>query len=646
MALSRRELLPLGQVTEGKPGMQAPERSGGGPRANTPLRLTVAGGALGLEVYAPVELRPLSVNEASWSLSGLRFPIDLSGGVAKFRHRRGQLQRLALTAPLAGLQAYAQARLRSTPDHRSLELSLWPQATGLGVGVVEPGGALAFDLSWLPAMDDVKLLVHRARGAGGDVLPLARALRLVDRVFSNYGRRHGRRVTLERAAGKLGRALAATLGFRAPDSREVQWAGWEASASTVSVSANHLGAPPLLAEGLVAELELASRLAEADTELTQGRLESARRAYLHASAEAPQQRETAELLAQIDLAHEARGEAALQTLEECGGAEAFGFAGGLALARAGLRRAAARAVEAAAAEERFAPLAAELWAALGGWESGAGRRLDWLNLAVAACPSHARVRWARLETRLRVGDVAGAIADAEHLEAASGSERQRGDRLCEAGRAVVAAGFTEEAGQLFRRALKYRPQDPDASLGLARALVMAGEAKRAIQLLHHAVEQADQEGKSCHAARVDLARALAGRLGDHSQAIARVREIPRTADEYLEAKALEGHWRGVLGDLAGASIAFGALLEECVRRGPDAQLVRAASPWLVEAAQLERELQNNPGGAKCHIEFALRSAPTDPQLRRLYRELSEEQAQTAKQAETANGTARGKPPGS
>ena len=63
-----------------------------------PLRLTVAGGALGLELYEPVALEPLVVEDLAWSLPKLRFPVDLSGGVDTFRHRRGELTRLELGA--------------------------------------------------------------------------------------------------------------------------------------------------------------------------------------------------------------------------------------------------------------------------------------------------------------------------------------------------------------------------------------------------------------------------------------------------------------------------------------------------------------------------------------------------------------------
>ena len=58
--------------------------------STTPLRLTVARGALGLELDREIALGPLSVTALSLSLPGLRFPLDLSGGVHAFLHRRGE----------------------------------------------------------------------------------------------------------------------------------------------------------------------------------------------------------------------------------------------------------------------------------------------------------------------------------------------------------------------------------------------------------------------------------------------------------------------------------------------------------------------------------------------------------------------------
>src|SRR5262245_40376149 len=62
------------------------------------LRLALSRGALGIELDTPFVLGPVVVSELALSLAGIRFPVDLSGGVPRFRHRRGALQRLAIRA--------------------------------------------------------------------------------------------------------------------------------------------------------------------------------------------------------------------------------------------------------------------------------------------------------------------------------------------------------------------------------------------------------------------------------------------------------------------------------------------------------------------------------------------------------------------
>src|SRR5690349_6146194 len=61
------------------------------PSDKPSLRLALAKGTLGIELDAPFRLGPLTVTELALSYAGVRFPIDLSGGVARFRHRRGEL---------------------------------------------------------------------------------------------------------------------------------------------------------------------------------------------------------------------------------------------------------------------------------------------------------------------------------------------------------------------------------------------------------------------------------------------------------------------------------------------------------------------------------------------------------------------------
>ncbi|HEY3252644.1 MAG TPA: hypothetical protein VGJ91_01805, partial [Polyangiaceae bacterium] len=74
-----------------------------GDEQRVPLRLTVTRGVLGMELYEPIVLGPIDVTRLSITLPNLKFPLDLSGGVPHFRHRRGELEQAVLTSTLTRL---------------------------------------------------------------------------------------------------------------------------------------------------------------------------------------------------------------------------------------------------------------------------------------------------------------------------------------------------------------------------------------------------------------------------------------------------------------------------------------------------------------------------------------------------------------
>src|SRR5689334_8754597 len=82
------------------PSLRALDPGGGAaprpPEDRPVLRLAISKGALAIELGEPFALGPIRVTELVIRLSGVRFPVDLSGGVARFRHRRGELARLAV----------------------------------------------------------------------------------------------------------------------------------------------------------------------------------------------------------------------------------------------------------------------------------------------------------------------------------------------------------------------------------------------------------------------------------------------------------------------------------------------------------------------------------------------------------------------
>jgi hypothetical protein len=103
-----------------------------------------------------------------------------------------------------------------------------------------------------------------------------------------------------------------------------------------------------------------------------------------------------------------------------------------------------------------------------------------------------------------------------------------------------------------------------------------------------------------------------------------VREVSASSERLVEARRLEGLWRSRLGDLAGASLAYGRMREALELGSPRAQ---GTVEWLVEAAEFEREARLEPTAAERHLGLALRLAPHDPLLAQRYREVAGELAE-------------------
>jgi len=336
-----------------------------------------------------------------------------------------------------------------------------------------------------------------------------------------------------------------------------------------------------------------------------------------ALSRAPRHPELVSLVAEIDAAHADRAEAALGLLVDCMPATRFGLTGALLLARVGDLSGAEQAVTEAAAAEVFAPVAAGHWLELAGLGVPPAERQRALDRAVACAPGLSNVRWARFQARVEWGDETGALADAESLEAAAADAHQRHAALTRAAAALVARGLSRAAGVLFERALRYMPDDALATAGLGRALLRAGRPERAMVLFERAIALAEKNGDLAVDALIELAQLLAD-SGDQPQAIARVSQVPASSPRGPEALALEGRYRAALGDLHGASLAFARLRDACELSGV-AQLPAAAS-WLSEAAQFEHRSLGDLVAAERHLASALRLAPRNTKVRRLYRE--------------------------
>lgn len=603
------------------PTLARPEALQGSPPPDddrVPLRLTVTRGVLGLELYEPVVMGPLEVSGLAFTLPNLSFPVDLSGGVARFRHRRGDLERLTLTLTFEALARFLAPRLRQALPGAERQV-VWGRSFGLGIGIAGSGFALAFDVLWAPAGGHARFVVSRARAVGLSSPALGHALRIADTVLGDLATRRGRSVTVTGVGGRIGKALLPAIGARVPSAGRVRFGDAVVETDRLEVELDSELTPPALGVDALREMELAHLVEEADDRLAAGDVEAARAAYVHALERAPRQPEVVRMIAEIDARIGGRGEAALGLLVESLPAERAGLVGAELLAAVGDLAGARDALREALRDEPFAPLAALAWCRLAALESDTVRRHAALDAAVARAPGLPEARWARFDARLARGDLHGALADAEHLEAVYSGARARHDACRRAARALLELGHVKEAGRVFERALRYVPDDAAATAGLARALMQAGKKDRAVALLERAIELGERRGAPDPDALVDLAVLLADHLDDLPQAIARVREVPSASERSLEARRLEGLWRGRLGDVAGASLAYGRM-REAVELG--ARAGNKTAEWLVEAGAFEWESRREPAAAERHLALALRLSPHDPVLLARYREVS------------------------
>ncbi|MEZ4371757.1 MAG: hypothetical protein R3B07_13070 [Polyangiaceae bacterium] len=584
----------------------------------------MARGALGLEVYEPVELGPLRVHGLTISLPGLAFPVDLSGGVPVFRHRRGEFECAELELGMAELERWTRTSLgHALGVSEPVRATFWALPGGIGIGVAHGTRALAFDVLWAPVEDRARLVVSEERGVGLGGPPLGPALRVMDSLLGKVAERRGRVIEFADVAHQLARAILPALGVRAASAVGVRLGGLEAETDRFRVRLDRRLPPPASGARVIRALEVAELAAEADDQLAAGNIDAARQCFMAALERAPRHPVLARQVAEIDAWVEGRQEAALGLVVETGPVAESGVVGVELLAHAGDVAGALGAAEALATSEVFAPLAALMWLRLAELTLETAERFRALDQAVAAAPGQASSRWARLAARLGRGDVQGAMSDVEHLEASAVGAHARHAVCLASGRQLLEAGFLKEAGKVFERALRYCPDDAEATWGLAKAFSDAGRGTRAAALLERAIELGESQDRVPAGALLDLARVLT-ELGDIPAAIARLRQVPARAPEELEARGTEARLRGRLGDLAGASLAF-ARVRELVELEQSIG-ARAAASWLAEAARFEQERQGDVLAAERHLSVALRRAPHDVELAHAYREVAAEVA--------------------
>lgn len=621
------------------------------------LCLTIGRQGVGFELARPRAFGPLVVTELAATLRDAHFPIDVSGGVARFRHRRSTLERLTIELRAEQAARAAAPRLRGLLAPRTPGLRLLVRADGAVVCVYEtedvatlrarPRKVLAFDIVIEPRGAAVALHVVRARAFGTREPAAALALAASQALLGGFARREGACFVVEDPCSRIARALLPDAGARAPDASLVRWTALTATGDAWILHASD-GREAAPSPDAVRARETTALLARVDDALAQRALDKARAAALEVLEFAPAHAEACARIAQIDVCAGGRVEAALATLADARPTTTADrvliplLYGALYLDR-GDAQAAITALVGAAEAEPAPELAGAALVAAAAATTDPHEALARLDLAVTRDQASASVRWARVARRLEIGLVTEATADVEHLEAIARGPVARHAVWRAAAETWAGAGLARVARGHWERALRYEPDDPETQLGLARALLAShdpGEpwaVARAIALLTRAQEAlcaratADTRqdarvggasrmvaGELADCAAVDLARALATLMGDRPAAIARLHGIRDGADVALEARGLEAHLRAELGDVVGASLVWARLRDLALARPDGAPGPREVLDRLLEGATFERE-RGDLRAAQSHLAAALHLAPTDAGVLAAYR---------------------------
>jgi tetratricopeptide (TPR) repeat protein len=613
--------------------------------ATVELRLSIAKDGLGLELARPAELGPIVATEIAVVLPNLRFPLDVSGGVARFRHRRGNLKRLSIEIRAEALARWAAPKLAGLLGARAPSLHLVPRRDGATVTLVEPVDVLdveatppvlVFEIAFDTHEDDVRLVVH---GARGDALPApatALAIRAVAAVLGPLAEREGALFRIPGVVTRIGRAILPDAGARAPSAEGVRFGATASDPETWILQASYgvLQAECTPEAARAREAALVARAA--DDARFAGDYDRARRLDLASLERAPKHAEICRRIAEIDAHAGGRAEAALTTIADAQPdvrAKLGTLPGLLAKETGDLDGAIASLVRVGESEPSPA-LGARAYERAASLVRDHYDALLWLDLAVSRAPALAQLRWARIARRLPSGRVREALADVEHLEALAAGARAKYAVWRRAGLEWRRAGLTVEAGELFERALRFVPDDPDALAGLGAALVAEGRAARGAALLSRAIELCARTPRDTSAMCVELASALATKLGDRPAAIAKVRAVPDGVPESLTARGLEGRWRAEIGDVAGAALAFARMREAAAALvdGGAAERIDKACELLVEAASFEQKTRRDAAAAQRHLAIALRLRPHDETIGNMYRAVSAEVAGTTARA--------------
>ncbi|HVJ90352.1 MAG TPA: hypothetical protein VM580_11150, partial [Labilithrix sp.] len=281
------------------------------PASAIGLRLAIGRDGLGIELARRATVACLDVVELVVRLPNVRFPFDVTGGVAKFRHRRGELDRVAVELDARRAARWAEPLLRGLLGTGVCSVTIAPRAFGATVTILStdqtparaerarPTAALAFEIALVDS-PEVALVVHSARGANLPKPATLLAMRAMAMLLGDTARREGTRFVIAKPAARLARVLLPDAGVRAPEGDDVVLAGSGESDGVLFVAfAREPVAPPLPQLATLAN-ETAGLARAGDDARFADDLHRARQHDLAALERAPRHPEIGRRIAEVD----------------------------------------------------------------------------------------------------------------------------------------------------------------------------------------------------------------------------------------------------------------------------------------------------------------------------------------------------------
>jgi tetratricopeptide (TPR) repeat protein len=640
-----------GARADGRAGARAGGRPPRGDASIATLQLAIARDGVGLELSAPVEFGAARLIAARSRMIGIGFPVDVSGGVDRFRHRRTELEEAIVAVDQGPAERWlssvaiglvdagsAEARIGWVPPPevgRSGTPNAWEReervvwgAGNVRIELATDDAIVACDLAIAAVGSGLAAIGHRVRAIGGLRAPTAVVGAFLARIARVLGgRARGLRVDLSDPIGPAIVEAFAVRGARVPTRGDLVVTTQRVDPESFLVTLRRGGTPAAPSAVFVALEELDRFVGEADAALVAGDHEQAREGYLRALERAPRHRAILARLAELD-AHGGRPEAALSWLRDASGRAVRGHDGndlGRGLLAAELHERTFQSGRARAAWERAARgaqergetrLAARAWSRAAALTADGDPQLPALLDAALSCdPAGTTARWRRARLSILDGDDDRALEDVQHLEAQARGREPRRRTLMRAAALWLEAGRPDRAVPAWERALRHVPDDREIVAGLGRALLAGGETARGISLLARAAAlPGDEHGRI--EIVLSLAHGLAEHVGDLPAAIARLREIPRDGAHAAHASALEGACLLAIGDRIGGERAYARAADLVERRLVPAESVGPVRELLVGAAKVARgEGRIALAGRLARAALAL--SPFDEDLRAL-----------------------------